>query len=818
MAFKIRRDEMRKSLFWVLTLSMISILAYAQRPTIADRTSGMISYPGYFHFYWDAETGKIWLEVDKFDTEFLYVHSLPAGLGSNEVGLDRNQLGRTRIVKFFRVGPKVLLIQPNYSFRATTDNSAELVAVEDAFARSTLWGFEVAAEEEGRVLVDATEFFMRDAHDAISSLKRRDQGQFTYDSTRSTIYLPNTKNFPLNSEVEAMLTFRSESPGMSVRQVAPDPGSITLRQHHSFIQLPDDNYTPRVYDPRSNFSSLSFMDFAAPVGDPITRRYIVRHRLHKKDPDAEISDPVEPIIYYVDPGTPEPIRSALIEGASWWNEAFEEIGYRNAFQAKILPEGADPLDIRYNMINWVHRATRGWSYGSSVIDPRTGEIIKGHVALGSLRIRQDFLIAQGLVGDYQDGEDNSSEMLEMALARIRQLSCHEVGHTLGLGHNYASSVNDRASVMDYPHPLIKIGPDGNLDLSDAYGVGIGEWDKVSIAFGYQHFPVSVDEPKALKATLDGAFSRGLYFLAGQDAGPSSAHPLANTWDNGKHPVDELEHVMKVRAIALDTFSEKRIPVGSPMATLEDVLVPVYMFHRYQIEAAASVLGGLYYNHRLRGDVQKDPQIVPGPEQFRALDVLLRTIEPQNLEISAKILDVIPPRPPGYRETRELLPGYTGDTFDPLGAAEALASHTIGLILNPERVSRLIDYHSRNRKYPGLEDVLDHMIAVSWMSVLKSGTHAEIQRVVDNVFLYRLIRLAVDERVPPQAHAIAFLKLAELQSVLNQKAPLTGNENQKAHYFHALSEIERFRKNPSDFTFIEHLDPPPGAPIGMYNRE
>ncbi len=807
---------MRKTLFWVFALSLISALAQAQGTVIEAKTSGMKSFPGYFPFYWEPETGKIWLEIDKFDVEFLYVHSLPAGLGSNDVGLDRNQLGRTRIVKFLRVGPKVLLIQPNYSYRATSDNPAERVAVEDAFALSTLWGFQVEAEENGRVLVDATTFFMRDAHNVIGSLKRRDQGHFTCDVSRSAIYLPSTKNFPLNTEIEAMLTFRSEDPGGYVRQIAPDPGSITLRQHHSFIQLPDDDYTPRVYDPRSNFSSLAYMDFGTPVSEPITKRYTVRHRLHKKVPNAEMSDPVEPIIYYVDPGTPEPIRSALLEGAEWWNEAFEAIGYRNAFQTKILPEGADPMDVRYNMINWVHRATRGWSYGASVTDPRTGEIIKGHVALGSLRIRQDFLIAQGLVGNYEEGRDNSSELLEMALARIRQLSCHEVGHTLGLGHNYASSVNDRASVMDYPHPLIKIGEDGVLDLSDAYDVGVGDWDKVSIAFGYQHFPEGVDEEKELKAILDDAFSRGLHFLAGQDAGASSAHPLANTWDNGKHPVDELERVMAVRAIALDTFSEKRIPSGSPMATLEDVLVPVYMFHRYQIEAAASVLGGMYYNHRLRGDVQEDPVIVPGAEQFRALEVLLRTIEPQNLEIDERILSLIPPRPPGYRETRELLPGYTGDTFDPLGGAEALANHTIGLILHPERVSRLIDYHSRSREYPGLSDVLDHLVASTWMSVLKTGTQAELQRVVDNVFLYSLMRLAVDERVSPQAHAIAFLKLAELESVLSQTAPLTGDEDQKAHYFYALSEIDRFRKNPRSFILTLPLSPPPGAPIGMYD--
>ncbi len=811
-----RRINMKRFLVVLFGLVVAFNLLFGSVPTIQEKTAGMKAYPGYFPFYWDGEAGKIWLEIDKFDTEFLYVNSLPAGLGSNDVGLDRNQLGETRIVKFFRVGPKVLLLQPNYSFRASSDNPAEIVAVKDAFAQSTLWGFEVKAEEKGRVLVDATEFFMRDAHNAIGSLKRGNQGTFRYDASRSAIFLPNTKNFPLNTEVEAMLTFISDSPGIFVREVAPDPGAVTLRQHHSFIQLPDDNYKPRIYDPRSNFSSLSYMDFAAPVTEPITKRYIVRHRLHKKDPTAKISNPVEPIVYYVDPGTPEPIRSALLEGASWWNEAFEDIGYRNAFQAKILPDGADPMDIRYNMINWIHRATRGWSYGASVTDPRTGEIIKGHVALGSLRIRQDFLIAQGLVGDYQEGKDNSAEMLEMGLARIRQLSCHEVGHTLGLGHNYASSVNDRASVMDYPYPLIQIGENNALDLSDAYDVGVGEWDKVSIAFGYQHFPGGVDEEKELKAILDGAFSRGLYFLAGQDAGPSSAHPLANTWDNGKNPIDELVRVMKVRAIALDTFSERRIPMGSPTATMEDVLVPVYMFHRYQIEAASSVLGGLYYNHRLRGDVQKDPEIVPGEEQRRALAVLLRTIEPQNLEINEAILNLIPPRPPGFRKTRELFRGYSGDTFDPLGAAEAVASHTIGLILHPERVSRLIDYHSRNKDYPGLSEVLGKIIAATWMSVLKSGTQAELQRVVDFVFLYALMRLAVDDRAPAQAHAVAFLKLAELQSILSQKANLTGDDDQKAHYFFALSEIERFRKDPNSFMFIEPLSPPPGAPIGMFH--
>jgi hypothetical protein len=809
---------MKRFVFAVYFIILAFSFLFADLSPSAEKAADMEKFAGYFNFYWDAEKGKIWLEIDKFDTEFLYVSSLPAGLGSNDIGLDRNQLGSTKIVKFHRIGPKVFLIQPNYSFRATSRNPYERKAVEDAFAKSVIWGFKVEAEEDGKVLVDASPLFLRDAHGVTARLRRANQGDYRLDITRSSIYLPNTKNFPDNTEIESILTFTSNNPGRSVRGVAPDAGSITLRQHHSFIKLPDNNYKPRIYDPRSNFSGMTYLDFATPVDEPIVKRFIRRHRLQKKDPNAEVSDPVEPIIYYVDRGVPEPIRSALVDGAGWWNEAFEEIGYRNAFQVKVMPEGADPMDIRYNMINWVHRSTRGWSYGSSVTDPRTGEIIKGHVALGSLRIRQDFLIAQGLIADYEEGKDVSSEMLEMALARIRQLSCHEVGHTLGLGHNYASSVNDRASVMDYPHPLVKIREDGTLDLSDAYDTGVGEWDKVSIAYGYQDFPEGVDEEKELKGILDGAFSRGLYFLAGQDASSGSAHPLANVWDNGMHPVDELERVMKIRSIALDSFSENRISVHAPMATLEEVLVPVYMFHRYQVEAAASVLGGLYYNHRLRGDVQKNPEIVPAAEQRRALDVLLETIRPHNLAIDEKLLSIIPPRPPGYEQTRELFPGYTGLTFDPLAAAETAANLTVGSILRPERAARLVEYHSRNEKFPGLTEVVDKLVSSTWKSTEESGYYAEIQRVANIVLLYNLMGLAVDERTAPQVRAIIFLKLNELKNWLSQQVNIkpVKDESQKAHYLYGLSQIDLFLKNPEKVKLAAPLPPPAGAPIGMYD--
>ncbi|MFH1943333.1 MAG: zinc-dependent metalloprotease [bacterium] len=798
----------------VLIVVLLVSCVLGQTKPIAEKTAGMEKYPGFIPFYWDEKGGKIWLEVDKLDTEFLYYSSLPAGLGSNDVGLDRNSLGRSRILKFVRIGPKVLLMQPNYEFRALSDNPVERKDVEDAFARSVIWGFKVEAEEMGKVLVDATDFLLQDVQNVVGTLKRSDQGDYRVDLSRSAFYLPNTKNFPKNTEIETILTFTSNNPGGFVRQVTPDPSSVTLREHHSFVELPDDGYEPRTYDPRSMFGSADYMDFAAPIDQPLQKRFITRHRLKKIDPNAEMSDPVKPIVYYVDRGTPELIRSALIEGAAWWNEAFEAIGYRNAFQVRLLPEDADPMDIRYNVINWIHRATRGWSSGGSVTDPRTGEILKAKITLGSQRIRQDYMIALGLVGAYEGKAGETDPMVEMALARIRQLSCHEVGHTLGVGHNYASSVNDRASVMDYPHPRIKINDDGKLDLSDAYDTGVGEWDKVYIAYGYQDFPDGVDEEKELKAILDKAFSRGLLYLTNQDASPAGgAHPLSNDWDNGTDPVDELEHKMRVRQIALNNFSESKVRVGDPLCTLEEVLVPVYLFHRYQIDAAASVLGGLYYNHTVRGGAQKPPALVPASEQRRALRALLMTIDPKNLVIPEKLLAILPPRAPGYGHHRECFPGNTGIVFDPLGAAETVANMTVECLLYPERAARLIEYHARDASLPGFSEVIDELVSFTWKTSPKQGIESEIQRIVNYVVLTELMEVADYERTSPQVRAVAWLKIDELKDWLKKRVKSEKDESQKAQLLYAASEIERFQSDPSGFQIVEPLAPPPGAPIG-----
>ncbi len=442
-------------------------------PSIADKTDGMERMDGFFPLYWDADAGQLWMEINRFDTELLHLNGIGAGLGSNDIGLDRGQGNGSRIVTFERAGRKILMVQPNYRFRAHSANQAEVQAVEDAFARSVLWGFTAAAESEGSVLVDLTDFLLRDPANIAGRLR---PGTYRLDTGRSSIYMPMTMNFPENTEMEVELTFVRQAGGggggfgggggafEGVGSVAASGEAASIRTHHSFVQLPDDNYTTRLHDPRSGYGAMTYRDYSTPLGEPMVKRFIRRHRLEKVDPTAAVSDPVEPIVYYLDPGTPEPIRSALLDGARWWNQAFEAAGYRNAFRVEMRPENISSHDIRYNVINWTHRSTRGWSYGGSVTDPRTGEIIKGVVTLGSLRIRQDYMIAEGLLSPYEDGDETPPELAEWALARIRQLSAHEVGHTIGLGHNYYDSEAGRISVLDYPHPWITLNSDGSFDF------------------------------------------------------------------------------------------------------------------------------------------------------------------------------------------------------------------------------------------------------------------------------------------------------------------------------------------------------------------
>ncbi len=804
------KSPFTKLLWLLLLIPLVSAsIATAQKlPSIASKTAGMKKYPGYFTFYWDENAGKIWLEVDKYNQEFLYVNSLPAGLGSNDIGLDRGQLGGQRLVYFEKVGPKVMLVQPNLDYRAISNNSNERRAVEESFAKSILWGFKAEAADDKTVLVDATDFLLRDAHDVIGSIKRTRQGSYRLDASRSALYLPRTKNFPKNTEFETTLTFTGgDDAGRFVQEVAPDVQALTLRQHHSFIELPDNNYKPREMDPRAGYFGISYFDYATPVSENIDKHFIARHRLQKKEPNAKVSEAVKPIVYYVDNGAPEPIRTALLEGARWWNQAFEAAGYKNAFQVEILPDTADPMDIRYNMIQWVHRSTRGWSYGASVQDPRTGEIIKGHVSLGSLRIRQDYMIAEGLLAPYEDGKPVNKAMMDMALARIRQLSAHELGHTLGIMHNYAA--NNNASVMDYPHPQVQLDRAGNIDLSKAYAAEIGAWDKLAVTYGYQDFPKGTDEKKALDDILAKGRANGLMFISDRDArAPGGAHPVAHLWDNGNNATDELLHVLKVRKEALQNFSEKNIKPGAAMSTLEDVLVPIYNFHRYQTEAAAKLVGGVNYTYAVRGDKQLVTEVLDKKEQQKALNALLETLSPETLTLPEDVIKLIPPRAPGLRNSRELFAKRTGLTFDPLSAAQASADFTISFLLHPERASRLVELGARSNSL-SLEDVTSQLIENTWKARREKGLEGQVQMQTEQVLLTHLLALAQNENASYQARAVATTTLADLRTYIEREKKRTRDEAYEAHLTFALARMDK----PEEIKPSKALDLPPGAPIG-----
>ncbi len=800
--------------------------AAKELPTAASLTEGLAAEPGFLDLYWNDDTGRVLLGVP-LDTEMLFVPGLAAGVGSNDIGLDRGQIGRTKIVEFRRVGRKVLLVQKNHRYRAVSDSPAEVRSVREAFAESVLWGFQLAAQPTEGALVDATDFLLSDQHEVATRLRQRNQGTYRLDGARSAPYRARTKSFPQNTELEATLTFVGSPPGSSdgpgagpgagawIRSVTPTASAVTVRQHLSFIQLPDDGYEPRPYDPRSGYISSDFLDYAQPIEGSLRQRFILRHRLEKKDPTAAVSEAVEPIVYYLDPGTPEPVRSALLDGARWWNQAFEAAGYRDAFQVRMLPEDADPLDVRYNLIQWVHRSTRGWSYGSSISDPRTGEILKGHVTLGSLRVRQDYMIAQALVGDTHDaGSGQPDPMLEMALARLRQLSAHEVGHTIGLVHNFAASANDRASVMDYPHP--KVGLDGQRPvLGDAYDAAIGAWDKRAVIYGYQDFPDSVsaeEQSRALEEILEET-RQSLFFLTDQDGRPKGgASPITHIWDNGGDPAEELEHLLDVRGGVLARFGEDFLQPGTPMDRLEDMLVPLFLVHRYQLDAAAKMVGGLDYRYALRGDGQLVTELLDPADQRRALQALLRALSPAELTLPESLLVQVPPRTPGSRRGREHFPGRTGVTFDPLTAADVAADLALGLLLHPERAGRLVIHPARDAEQLGIFEVLDALLDATWRSdAAPTGLEAEVRRVVENAVVRHLQRLAVSDAALPQARAAALSAIQDLNGWLQDEAP--EGRGQAAHYAAMVQHLDLFLDEPGDLEAPRPVRSPDGDPIG-----
>ncbi len=818
----------------LLVLGVAACQPASTEPTEADHsiagfTAGMTQQPGLIPIYADKTAGKVYLQVSTAEPEFLYYSSLPQGLGSNDIGLDRGQLMAldAKLVVFEDAGDKVLLRQRNTQYRAVSDNLLEQRSVEEAFASSVLWGFPVVARDADTLLLDATDFVLRDSHGVVRTLAATNQGDFSLDASRSAIYWPRSKAFPKNTELEASITFTSDKPGEYVQQVAPDPYSISVRMHHSFVELPEPGFVARPFHPESGFWSFEYKDYAVPIEAEMMQRFVPRHRLVKKDPTAAISEAVEPIVYYLDPGVPEPIRSALLDGAKWWDQAFAAAGYKDAFQVKMLPADADPLDVRYNVIQWVHRATRGWSYGYGLMDPRTGEIIKGHVTLGSQRVRQDYLIAQGMTAPFAaDASDNvnaadpevtsgvarttgsgqskpddlsaTAPLSEMALARIRQLSAHEIGHTLGIAHNFAASNKDRASVMDYPHPVLTLGAGNKISLAGAYATGIGDWDKRVIQYGYGDFA----DDKARLAFIQQTPVLGFRFISDPDSnGARLPHAYSSLWDNGADAVTELDRILALRAQALQNFNSKALADGRPYSDLAEILVPVYFAHRYQTEAAGKWLGGYDYRYQIKtATEQLHYRAVSGADQQRALTALLQTVNPATLVLPETIERLIPPKAYGYSVSRESPQGYTGVVLDPLSLAEAAAQHSFGILLNAERLARLQWQHQQDSTVPAVSKVLTAL----WQQLQQSTTKPLIQRRLQVSYLQHLSKLAQQDSLAPEIRAELLLQLTTIQQPLKSA--------KDAHALLLLQLVTQAQKDAANLSKIKALQAPPGSPI------
>ncbi|MGB1263028.1 MAG: zinc-dependent metalloprotease [Cognaticolwellia sp.] len=799
----------------LLCLGFLAQAQAAEKVSYAEFIKDKQLHQGYFSFYLDDKTGKVYLEIDDFSEEFLFQSSLPHGVGSNDIGLDRGQLGDTRLVRFEKVGEKVFLRQLNSYYRANTDNALEKQAIDEAFASSIIWGFKVSQHtaDNSKTLIDYTPFLLSDIHNLSAKLKRTKQGSYSIDATRSGVYQKRSKAFPNNTELEATVTYKGSNAGAYLRSVTPDASAVTVNLHHSLIKLPDDGYQTRKFHPFSGFWQHAYADYASAIDEPLIKRDIPRHRLEKKNPSAEISEAVEPIIYYLDAGVPEPVKSALLDGARWWDQAFSAIGYKNAFQVKMLPSDADPMDVRYNVIQWVHRATRGWSYGASVIDPRTGEIIKGHVTLGSLRVRQDYLIALGLTSPFKKANADTSAMKDMALARIRQLSAHEVGHTLGIAHNFAASVNNRASVMDYPHPLITIDND-KINLANAYAEDIGEWDKYVIAYGYADVEAS-KESQYLAELVQSVQEQGLAYVSDPDARPNSgAHATGHLWDNGQDAAAELTRVLKVRQLALENFGSNSIPVGTPMSELEQVLVPIYNFHRFQVQATAKLIAGVDYGYQLRSETFNNQQkMVSGPSQHAALKALLATLSVETLTLPSKITALIPPKAYGYSRNRESFTSHTGLTFDPISAAEANAKHTLSLLLNANRLARLQQQTMLDDDIPSLAFVLDKLLSGTIKSAPKNATALLVQQRVNQQLVEHLLALWHSQNIVPEVRAEVYVTLTDLSQWLTDKRSTRKYKGSRAHFQLLAQQINYSLAHDKSSTPASKISLPPGSPIG-----
>lgn len=776
----------------------------------------------FFPVEWNAEDGSVVISLPAADEDgvalrAIHTSGVTSGLGSNPVGLDRGYQDSGRIIAFRRVGQKVYIEEENWRYRASADNPLEKKAVLDSFARSLLWSVDVIDEQtNGGFTVDLSGFLISDTLNLTGWLKSAGQGSFSIVPDRSFTDPETILVFPDNVEIDTVVTLTSDAPGPQVVATAASPRSPTLKIHHSFVRLPPPGYTPRFDDPRVGAIDIVHYDFSTPLDERIIQRVARRFRLEREDPAADSGPVKKPIVFYVDSGAPEAVRAALIDGASWWAEAFEEAGFEDAFRVEVLPEDVHPFDIRYNVIQWTHRQTRGWSYGGGVHDPRTGEMLKGHVILGSQRVRQDRMIFEGLAGADKSRSGSVDDPVQIALARIRQLSAHEVGHPLGFEHNFAASSIDRASVMDYPAPYVRPDGDGGLDLSGAYAVGAGAWDKFTVNWLYSQFPEGVNESEALNQIVMDGYASGLRFVADSEGRSiGTAHPDGSVWDNGNDPVATLRETMAVRRIALDNFGLNVIQNGRPVSELRAVIVPIYLFHRYQIDAAAKLIGGYRFDYALKGDGRHGGTPVAPDRQRAALAALLSTIEAEALTLPDDTLNLLTPEDAAFSGVgaSETFSGATGSMFDLTSAADAAATLTLRAILHPERLARVAEFSRRDGQALSVNEILTDTEATLFAST--SAALAPIARTVQSRYVSNLIDLSSNESLP--AATLRSDIDVYLKALRTRLAPglLSGSTPNRAHREWLIDRIDAHLRRPvvPGDSVVESPKIPPGSPIG-----
>ncbi|HPE47348.1 MAG TPA: zinc-dependent metalloprotease [Hyphomonas sp.] len=809
--------------FLFSVLALACGVASADEPTSwAEATDGLTLSDGFLPYYADAKGGRILASFPKPDEDGLSLRAiqatgLTAGLGSNPIGLDRGLFDGGAIIAFRRVGKKLVAEKENWTYRATADNPLEKKAVRESFAQSFIWSGEVIAEgPDGQLLVDISGFLTRDALDVIGTLKRNpDGGTFSLADDRSMPDVSAALAFPDNDEFDAYLTLKSDDPKSEVLATAADAHAVTLVQHVSLVRLPDDGYTPRMFDVRSGGIDVPFYDFSAPLGGEVRQAFARRFRLEKQDPTAASSPAKKPLVFYVDSGAPPEIRDALIEGASWWADAFAAAGFPDSYKVEVLPEGVHPLDIRYNVIQWTHRQTRGWSYGGGVYDPRTGEMLKANVILGSQRVRQDRMIFEGLAGTAKTGTGEADDPVQLSLARIRQLAAHEVGHTLGFAHNFAASSNDRASVMDYPAPLVTANGD-DLDFSKAYAMGIGAWDEVAATWLYAQYPPGTDEIAAGNKVIGDAYGSGLRFVDDAEArGVGTGQPYASVWDNGGDAVAMLDETMRVRAIALSRFGLGNIMPGDPVAKLRQVIVPLYLYHRYQVDAAAKSVGGYEFYYSERGDGGGPGTPVPAARQRAALSSLVATLDPAALDLPDATLDLLNPPLASFEYGSggaEYFPGSTGAMFDLLSAADTAATETLTALLHPARAARLIETHRRDASVLSFEEVLG-AIEGEVFAPAATPREAEILRREQARYVSMVIELAENAGAGPGVTARADAYLDGLASRIKPKRREDAADAAAREDMRRKIAAHLARPAPAAAPVLEDAGVPPGSPIG-----